>query len=303
MGWFQKVPIGQYVSGKTGWLRWIDPRLKISWVLFFLITPILASSVWRLSLVIALLLITIFSFLPRRIWGRSISFLLLISLIIGIFAMMLPASEPSASLTIRNPLELSNVVLDGPSWEIIKLGPIKFFNISFGSLVIDRRSAELGIKSSTLIFTVVHSVNLMLITSSPEDLVWALRWFLSPLLFFGFPIDRLSFQLLLALRFIPLIQEEFQNLMRSLSTRAVAFKKLGVKASFGLILSICERLLANILLRSQQGADALIARNGSLSSSRYLRPKSYILRLSLINIFTGLFLFLGLTLRFKLGGY
>ena len=41
----------------------------------------------------------------------------------------------------------------------------------------------------------------------------------------GIPIERMSFQLLLALRFIPLLQEEFQNLLRSIINRSVNFKK------------------------------------------------------------------------------
>ena len=54
----------------------------------------------------------------------------------------------------------------------------------------------------------------MLITTPPEDLVWAIRWFFAPLALFGFPLEKLSFQLLLALRFLPLVQEELQNLFR-----------------------------------------------------------------------------------------
>ena len=73
-------------------------------------------------------------------------------------------------------------------------------------------------------------------------------------------VTRLSFQLLLALRFLPLVQEELQNLLRSLVSRAVSLRKLGFKAAFGLLLSVGERLLANILLRRAAGADALVAR-------------------------------------------
>ena len=82
------------------------------------------------------------------------------------------------------------------------------------------------------------------------------------------PVDRLSFQLLLALRFLPLVQEELQNLLRSLSTRAISFKELGIKNSIGIFISLGERLLANILLRAEQGADALLVRNSGL----ILRP-------------------------------
>jgi ribosome-associated GTPase EngA len=55
----------------------------------------------------------------------------------------------------------------------------------------------------------------------PEALVWALSWWLRPLGGLGWPMERLGFTLLLALRFLPLVQEEFQNLLRSLATRAV----------------------------------------------------------------------------------
>ena len=79
--------------------------------------------------------------------------------------------------------------------------------------MVDRASALLGLRTSTLIFTVIHSVNLVLITTMPEDLVWALSWCLAPLERLGLPMQRLGFQLLLALRFLPLVQEELQNLL------------------------------------------------------------------------------------------
>ncbi len=293
MDWLRKVPIGQYVAGESGWLRVLDPRMKIVWVVFFLTTPVLASLEWRFALVIALFLLTFLSGLPFRIWWRSLSFLLFLSLFIGLLAMFLPASESSVTVMVRNPEELPNAIATGSSWELAKLGP----------LIIDRRSAELGFKSATLIFTVVHSVNLMLISSCPEDLVWALSWFLSPLSITGLPIDKISFQLLLALRFMPLVQEELQNLLRSLATRAISFKKLGLKASFALLLSVGERLLANILLRSEQGADALIARNSLLFPSHYLKPKASILKFSLVNLISISFLMVGLIVRFKFGTY
>ena len=302
MDWLRKIPIGQYIAGERGWIRFLDPRIKFSWVLFFLITPVLASPQWRVGLVSTLFGITFLSCLPFRIWWRSFLFLLILSAVMGIFAMLLPASESAPSLMTRNPQELPNAIASGPSWELLRLGPLQFLGTSLGPLIIDRRSAELGLKSSTLIFTVVHSVNLMLITSSPEDLVWALRWFLSPLAVLGLPTNKISFQLLLALRFIPLIQEEFQNLLRSLSTRDIRFKKLGFKASFGVILSVGERLLANILLRSQQGADALIARNVASLPSQYFKPNTSLLRMSWINVISIFCLLLGLILRIKIGG-
>ena len=61
--------------------------------------------------------------------------------------------------------------------------------------------------------------------------------------------------------------------MRSLASRAVNLRQLGFKAGFGLLLGVGERLLANILLRAEQGADALIAPGGRIMApSRFRIP-------------------------------
>ena len=171
MDWIRKIPLGQYVSGESGWLRWIDPRMKLAWVLLFLLSPVLSSYEWRLGLVLSLLLITFFSHLPSRIWWRPLLILFIFSTVLGVLAMILPASEIAATLMVRNPNELPNSIVLGSSWELINFGPIRIFNIPLGPLIIDRRSIELGIKTSTLIFTVVHSVNLMLITMDGEEIM------------------------------------------------------------------------------------------------------------------------------------
>ncbi len=303
MDWLKKIPIGQYVSGKSSWLRSIDPRIKISWILLFLLTPILANSIWRISTACVLLLITIFSLLPLRIWWRSLLFLLVLSLLIGALSVVLPASEISAELTLRAPSEIPGAIVLARSWEIFRLGPFHFGDIALGPFIIDRRSAELGIKTSTLIFTVIHSVNLMLITTPPEDLVWAIRWFLGPLTLLGFSLEKLSFQLLLALRFLPLVQEELQNLFRSIGVRAIDFRKLGLKSTIVFFMSLGERLLSNILLRAEQGADSLMLREGLWLSSEQLRPSIVVdSRYLWINLGSVFLFLIAILLRCMYGG-
>jgi energy-coupling factor transport system permease protein len=221
----------------------------------FLLTPVLAGPLWRVALVLGLLLLTLSCGLPRRIWWRSLLVLTLLALAVGTLSMLLPAADPAAALALRDPQELPDALSQGPSWVVFELGPLS----------VDRASLLLGLRTSTLIFTVIHSINLVLISTPPEDLVWALSWWLAPLSRLGLPMERLGFQLLLALRFLPLVQEELQNLLRSLASRAVNLRRLGFKASFGLVLAVGERLLANILLRAEQGADALVARGGMVS--------------------------------------
>jgi energy-coupling factor transport system permease protein len=272
MDWLRQIPIGQYVDGSSSWLRRLDPRLKLAWVLLFLLTPVLAGPLWRLGLLGLLLVLTLFSGLPPRLWWRSLLLLSLLGVGVGLLAALLPTGDPAATLPLRSPQELPDLTIPPSGWELLRLGPLKLGPFTLGPFVVDRRSAELGLSSATLIVTVVHSVNLMLLTTPSEELVWALSWLMAPLAVLGLPVDRLSFQLLLALRFLPLVQEELQNLLRALASRAVNLKSLGFKASFGLVLAVAERLLANILLRAEQGADALLVRGGRWCPAEAFRP-------------------------------
>ena len=263
MDWLRQIPIGQYVDGSGSWLRDLDPRLKLAWTLAFLLTPILAGPGWRLALVGLLLLITAASGLPWRLWRGSLPLLLALALLVGLLAALLPTEGLQPAPLSRPPTELRLAPeQQGLRWELVRWGPLQLGPVPLGPLVITRRSAELGLNSATLLITVIHSANLLLLTTPPESLVWGIGWCLAPFGRLGVPVERLGFTLLLSLRFLPLVQEEFQNLLRSVATRSVNLRRLGWQASLGLVLALGERLLANVLLRAEQGAEALVARGG-----------------------------------------
>ena len=300
MDWLRQIPIGQYVDGTGSWLRLLDPRLKLAWTLAFLLTPILAGPWWRLALVALLLLLTACSGLPWRLWRRTLPLLLALSLLVGGLAALLPAGELNPGQLSRPPQELRLAPEQrGARWELLRWGPLQLGPVPLGPLVITRRSAELGLNSATLLFTVIHSANLLLLTTPPETLVWGLSWCLAPLAPLGVPVERLGFTLLLALRFLPLVQEEFQNLLRSLATRSVNLRRLGLQASLALVLALGERLLANVLLRAEQGAEALLARGGGwIAPAQLLRAPERRRPLQVLAA-AGLLLVLGL--RWKYG--
>ncbi len=265
-----KFSIGQYVDGNRSWLRIIDSRLKIIAVLIFLITPIWAGPLWRLSLVICLIFITFISLLPSRVWWRSLIFLFGLSLLIGFLSLIASNDIQSLDSSLRNPTELNLMLESQEKWNILEIPSKKIGFITLGEYSLSKKSFELGIKTSTLIFTVIHSVNLMLLTTLQEDIVWALSWFMNPLRKVGLPIDKWLFQLLLALRFIPLVQEELQNLIKSVSVRSINIRSLGFKKSINVLLTIVERLFLNIFLRIDQGADSLLSKkNISIKTHRY----------------------------------
>ncbi len=265
-----KFSIGQYVYGNRSWLRIIDSRLKIIIVMIFLITPIWAGPIWRLSLMGCLILITFLSLLPSRVWWRSLCFLLCLSLLIGCLSILASSDIQSLDSYLRNPDELSVVVESYKKWNILQIPSKEVWFIKFGPYNLSRKAFELGIKTSTLIFTVIHSVNLMLLTTLQEDIVWGLSWFLYPLRKIGLPISKWLFQLLIALRFIPLVQEEFQNIIKSMSVRSINFRNLGLKKSFNIFLILVERLFQNIFLRIDQASESLLSKKKiNIKTSRF----------------------------------
>ena len=302
MNFLTKFPIGQYVHGDKSWLRVIDSRLKIILLSIFLISPILAGPFWRLTLVVCLIFITFSSLLPIRVWWRSFILVSILSLFVGILSTFVAANIPSLDIPIRDPYELDVLLNNKNNWNLIELDSFQIGLLNHGSYSLSFKAFELGIKTSTLIFTVIHSVNLILITTLKEDLVWALSWYLKPLRRLNLPVDRWLFQLLLSLRFIPLVQEELQNILKSASVRSINFRKLGFKKSINTLFDIIERLFLNILLRTDQGADSLLAKGSfSLQISRYnsiKRPRILSIIFTTISI---CFIFVAIFLRKQYG--
>ena len=297
-----KFPLGQYVDGNKSWLRIIDCRLKFIILLIFLITPIWAGPLWRISLVLFLIFITFISFLPIRVWWRSISILIFLSLLIGLISIIATSNISALEIPLRDPNELGFSLPKNMSWNFIQIPIFKVGFITFGPYNISRKAFELGIKTSTLIFTVVHSVNLVLLTTLKEEIVWAISWFMYPLRKFNIPVDRLLFQLLLSLRFIPLVQEEFQNILKSVSVRSINYRHLGFKKTFKVGLSLIERIFLNILLRIEQGSESLLSKGFVQTNIQSFKPtdkqKASYFFLNLISI---VFIILAIFLRKQYG--
>ncbi len=297
-----KFPLGQYVDGNKSWLRLIDSRLKLIILSIFLITPIWAGPLWRISLVLVLTLITFFSLIPIRVWWRSFFFLFLLSLLVGILSILASANLSTLDIPIRDPNELNILLQNQINWNIVQLPMFKISFLEIGPINISRRAFELGIKTSTLIFTVIHSVNLILLTTLKEDIVWSFSWFMHPLRRFNIPVDRWLFQLLLAMRFIPLVQEELQNILKSVSVRSINYRYLGFKSSVKVLLSLIERMFLNILLRIDQGSDSILSKGQLQINTRRFKPlEKYKFANFFMNILSVFFIFVAIFLRKQYG--
>ncbi len=278
MDLLRSLPIGSYLEQPVTWLHKVDPRVKLAWLMTYLIAPILSNAFWRIGLAASLILVTVLAGIPFRVWRKQIGWLLLLCSFMFLFGSIAPDSL-AVEHQVRTPQFCPDVnltdVADGravssPSLECKSSLPqptdYRYVYIDqpgfafLPHIVVTRRSLDIAIRISTLIFTLIYSTSLYLLTTAPEEITAGLEDLMSPLSRLNLPVLEITLTLTLSLRFIPLVLEEVQNLVRSIRTRAIEWKKLGLRRSAQLWLIVSEKLLENLLLRAEQIATAMDVR-------------------------------------------
>ena len=250
MDLLRNLPLGLYLEKPITWLHKIDPRVKLFWLLSFLAAPILATAPWRIALVVMLIAITLTAKIPLRAWRQQMGFLLLLSGLVFLLGAFVPDS-----FNVKYQPRLPPV---DPS--IAKASDYQYILFQIERFTITRRSLQLAIRVSTITFTLIYSSNLYLLTTAPEEITAGIESLMRPLRRFKVPVTEIALTLTLSLRFIPLVLEEVQNLIRSVNTRAINWQKLGVKGAIRVWMLVAERLLENLLLRADQMANAMTVR-------------------------------------------
>ncbi|MDX2100172.1 MAG: CbiQ family ECF transporter T component, partial [Leptolyngbyaceae cyanobacterium bins.59] len=90
MDLLRSLPLGLYLENPVTWLHRLDPRVKLAWLMSFLLTPILANPEWRLLLVALLVALTLSAMIPLRVWRQQMGWLLLLTF----FVLLLTAVAP-----------------------------------------------------------------------------------------------------------------------------------------------------------------------------------------------------------------
>jgi energy-coupling factor transport system permease protein len=265
MDLLRSLPLGLYLEQPQTWLHQLDPRVKFFWLMSFLTSYSFANNQWRVLLVALLIIFTLIARIPRRVWQQQMGWLLTLSFLVLFIAAIspdglginyqprLPANEQVLTQPANN--NSKTVAEQGSrnqkySYVLFHQGPVK----------VTRRSLDLAVRLSTILFTVIYSTNLYLLTTAPEEITAAFESIMQPLRKLKIPVTEITLTLTLSLRFIPLVLEEVQNLIRSVMTRAINWKKLGLKGAIKVWLIVAERLLENLLLRADQMANAMMVR-------------------------------------------
>lgn len=297
MDLLRSLPIGLYLEQPVTWLHHLDPRTKLVWLVSILVTPILANAEWRFFLVVLLVLLTLQARIPRRVWRQQISWLGLLSGLVMLLTMVMPdglsifqqprlpippmvsrlqtespvsaASTPALNAPKIAPAASSspapepvsaNGSLFADTFELPAPTSYRYVILKLGPLTVTQLSRERAVRVGTLLFTLIYGTNLFLLVTASEEITLALEVLMRPLRGLRLPVTEVALTVTLALRFIPLVLEEVQNLVRSIQTRAINWKKLGFRGSAQVWLMVIERLLENLLLRAEQIAAAMQVR-------------------------------------------
>ncbi len=263
MDLLKSLPLGLYLEEPVSWLHKLDPRVKIAWLMSFLTTYIFANNEWRLLLVLLLIIFTFIARIPRRVWQQQMGGLLFLCTFVFLVACITPDGlgiSYQQRLPANDQLLVQQPNSPTPIPESNKEQNYSYLLIDKGPIKVTRRSFDLAFRFSSILFTVIYSTNLYLLTTAPEEITAAIESLMQPLRRFKIPVTEITLTLTLSLRFIPLVLEEIQNLVRSVMTRAINWKKLGFKGTAKLWLMVAEKLLENLLLRAEQMANAMMVR-------------------------------------------
>lgn len=265
MDLLRSLPIGLYLEQPQTWLHKLDPRVKFFWLMSFLTTYLYANNLWRVLLVVILILATLIAWIPRRVWGQQMGWLLTLCFFVLV---ILSVSPDGYGINYHPRLPTQQQAVAEQATPTPAIAPLpgstlqeyKYVLFDKGPVRATRHSVDLAIRISTMVFTLIYSTNLYLLTTAPEEITAAIENLMQPLQRLKIPVTEITLTLTLSLRFIPLVLEEIQNLIRSIMTRAINWKKLGLKGAVKVWMLVAERLLENLLLRAEQMANAMMVR-------------------------------------------
>ena len=261
----RSLPIGLYLEQPITWLHRLDPRIKLFGLLTVLLSPIQANAFWRIAIAVLLIILTFSSKIPMRIWKQQMGILLLLAFMTLAIATISPDGF-NTTVQPRRPIPEITVNAEKPIIApplTIKLPQPNSYSYVIwkaGNITVTRRSVDLGMRVCTLIFTYLYAPTLFLLVTAPEEITAAIASICSPLKFLKIPVVEIVLTLTLALRFVPLVLEEVQNLARAMRTRSINWKKLGFKRTSQIWLILAERLIDNLFIRAEQTANAMQVR-------------------------------------------
>lgn len=255
---FKEITIGQYYQTESPIHR-LDPRVKLIATFAYIISLFVVHS-WTGYLIaaVAVAIVIAASHVPFGYIMRGMKAVMMILMITVIFNLFLTEGRPLVHF-----------------WKLT----ITYEGVDFASKMAVR-----------LIFLIIGS-SLMTLTTTPNQLTDALEDVLGPLKKIHVPVHEISMMMSIALRFIPILMEETDKIMKAQMARGACFDSGSVIDRAKAMVPLLVPLFVSAFRRANDLALAMEARcyNGGEGRTK-MKPLHYERRDAIAYI--GIFLFL-----------
>ncbi len=257
------ITIGQYYPANS-LIHRLDPRVKLLGTIVFVVTVFFVNDLVGLILATAALAAVIgLSKVPLKYMLKGLK---------AIFILML--------FTV-----LLNIFLT-PGTELVRFG---IFKITKEGLVLAGKTAI------RLIYLIVGST-IMTLTTTPNHLTDGLEKALGPLKKVHFPVHELAMTMSIALRFIPILMEETDKIMKAQQARCADFESGNLIQRMKSLIPILVPLFISAIRRANDLAMAMEARcyHGGVGRTK-MKPLVYARRdyLAYLSIFIYILIWIG----------
>jgi energy-coupling factor transport system permease protein len=117
-----------------------------------------------------------------------------------------------------------------------------------------------GVRVGFQLVLAIWVSTLTTLSTSPLDMVWALEWYMKPLKYLKVPTDEIALLTMLAIRFIPLLFEETDRIIKAQKARGVDLESGGLVNKVRSLVPVLVPLLHSIFRRADDLAVALTLR-------------------------------------------
>lgn len=285
------VTIGQYIPGHS-WLHRLDPRNKIIltvlWIVLIFLVPNIYFMLGLLALYIILLLTTrlpiikfikgirpvlfllCFTFVLQVIYTKSGDLLYTFKFHLGLYHILIIVGLLIIYfLTAKYiPFKFSYILLLFIACFGIQLIYFKDFNFIDYNLDIFSGGLVQGSFIFLRIVLMIGVTSLLTFSTMSNDINNGLQSILSPLSYIKVPVGTISMIFSLTLRFIPLLYDETNKIMRAQASRGVDFQEGSLKSKVTQIISLLIPMFVLAFNKAEDLANAMETRGYIVGEKR-----------------------------------
>ena len=185
------ITLGQYYQTESV-IHKLDPRVKIGGTLLYIISLFICENIWGYILAALFLACVIkLSNVPFKFMVRGMKSILLLLMITVVFNLFLTQGEPLITI-----------------WK----------------LTITKEGLRIAIFMAIRLCFLIIGSSVMTLTTTPNNLTDGMEKMLSPLKLFKVPVHEVAMMMSIALRFIPILLEETDKIMKAQIARGADFE-------------------------------------------------------------------------------